>query len=220
MVRTGEHAERRSALLAAGRCCRRGVVRAVVIAALVVLVASGSAGATAKKPWLWQCSGIGLQVAQDRCYERLLLETIDQAGSPATELPRIDQLAKHAGGAVYANCHMYMHVVGRAWAREHRLTLDRLQSVVPRSNDPGCSAGFGMGLVMALGPQIIDILPAAAEKPQVLAALRGAADIGILHSSRTILATSCPRLSRASTSSFAASKDVDGRDEPGHDDAY
>jgi len=50
---------------------------------------------------------------------------------------------------------MYMHVVGREWAREHHLTLERLQNVVPRSNDPGCSAGFGMGLVMGLGPQII-----------------------------------------------------------------
>ena len=48
-----------------------------------------------------------------------------------------------------------MHVVGREWASEHHLTLDGLQKVVPRSNDPGCSAGFGMGLVMGLGPQII-----------------------------------------------------------------
>jgi hypothetical protein len=48
-----------------------------------------------------------------------------------------------------------MHQIGRRWAVEHRLTLEGLQKVVPRSNDPGCSAGFGMGLVMALGPQII-----------------------------------------------------------------
>ena len=48
-----------------------------------------------------------------------------------------------------------MHSVGRQWARQHHLTLEGLQKVVPRSNDPGCSAGFGMGLVMELGPQII-----------------------------------------------------------------
>ena len=131
-------------------------MRAALTGLVVVLLAAGSAGAATKRPWLWQCSGIGLQVAQDRCYERLLLQTIDAAGNPATELPRIDRRARAAGGALYANCHMYMHVVGRAWAREHRLTLDRLQSVVPRSNDPGCSAGFGMGLVMGLGPQIIE----------------------------------------------------------------
>ena len=56
---------------------------------------------------------------------------------------------------MYGRCHLLMHVVGRAWALEHHLTLDRLQNVVPRSNDPGCSAGFGMGLVMYLGPEII-----------------------------------------------------------------
>ena len=128
----------------------------LALAALAVLIlAAAPAGAAAKRPWLWQCEGIGLQTAKDTCYERLLLEDIDRSGSPATELPKIDRRAKAAGTSLYANCHMYMHVVGREWARQHHLTLDRLQAVVPRSNDPGCSAGFGMGLVMGLGPQII-----------------------------------------------------------------
>jgi hypothetical protein len=35
------------------------------------------------------------------------------------------------------------------------VTLATLQHYVPRSNNPNCSAGFGMGLVMYLGPQII-----------------------------------------------------------------
>jgi hypothetical protein len=127
----------------------------LALALAVCLVVAEAAGAEQKRPWLWQCEQIGLTTAKDQCYERLLLETIDRAGNPATELPRIDQRAKAADSSLYANCHMYMHVVGRAWAREHHLTLDRLQSVVPQSNDPGCSAGFGMGLVMGLGPQII-----------------------------------------------------------------
>jgi hypothetical protein len=130
----------------------RAVLAAVAAAALVAAAAAGAAPA---RPWLWQCEQIGLLTARDLCYERLLLLDIDRSGNPATELPRIDQRAKAAGTSLYGNCHMYMHVVGRRWAREHHLTLDRLQSVVPRSNDPGCSAGFGMGLVMALGPQII-----------------------------------------------------------------
>jgi hypothetical protein len=130
-------------------------MRAALVAVVVVLVAASAGEATPQRPWLWQCAAIGLQTAQDTCYERLLLQTIDRSGDPADELPRIDRLAKNAGGALYANCHLYMHVVGRAWAREHHLTLDGLQNVVPKSNDPGCSAGFGMGLVMGLGPQII-----------------------------------------------------------------
>ena len=130
-------------------------MRTLFVAALLMLLAASVSTAAPSRPWLWQCAGIGLQTAQDRCYERLLLQDIDRSGDPATELPRIDHLAKRAGGALEQNCHMYMHVVGRAWAREHHLTLDGLQAVVPRSNDPGCSAGFGMGLVMGLGPQII-----------------------------------------------------------------
>jgi hypothetical protein len=134
-------------------------MRRVLAVLLVAAAAAGGAGTqtghAATRPWLWQCEQIGLQIAKDRCYERMLLEDIDRSGDPADELPRIDRRAKAAGTSLYANCHMYMHVVGREWAREHHLTIDRLQDVVPRSNDPGCSAGFGMGLVMGLGPQII-----------------------------------------------------------------
>jgi hypothetical protein len=136
-------------------------MRLAIAALVIVLVGTAAAGAAAAgtaspRPWLWQCEQIGLQTAKDTCYERLLLEDIDRSGDPARELPRIDRRAKAAGTSLYANCHLYMHTVGRAWARQHHLTLDGLQAVVPRSNDPGCSAGFGMGLVMGLGPQIIE----------------------------------------------------------------
>jgi hypothetical protein len=45
--------------------------------------------------------------------------------------------------------------VGRDYGQAHHVTLATLQRYVPRSNNPNCSAGFGMGLVMYLGPQII-----------------------------------------------------------------
>jgi hypothetical protein len=127
----------------------------VLVAAAAALVAAGSASSAAKRPWLWQCEQIHLDQAKDACYVRLLLLDIDRSGDPANELPRIDRRARAAGTSLYARCHLVMHQVGRRWAVEHHLTLERLQAVVPRSNDPGCSAGFGMGLVMALGPQII-----------------------------------------------------------------
>ena len=130
-------------------------MKALALAFLGVALLAGSAAAGSAKPWLWQCEQIRLETAKDTCYERLLLEDINRSGDPARELPRIDVRAKAAGTSLYGRCHMLMHVVGREWARQHGLTLDRLQSVVPRSNDPGCSAGFGMGLVMALGPAII-----------------------------------------------------------------
>jgi len=133
-------------------------MRRVALLALVplaVLCAAGRAGASPQRPWLWQCEQIHLDQAKDACYVRLLLQDIDRSGNPATELPRIDRRARAAGTSLYGRCHLLMHQVGREWALEHHLTLDGLQRVVPRSNDPGCSAGFGMGLVMALGPKLI-----------------------------------------------------------------
>ena len=127
----------------------------VLAAALTATLVGSAAGKVPSRPWLWQCEQIHLEQAKDECYVRLLLLDIDRSGNPATELPRIDRRAHATPTSLYARCHMLMHVVGREWARQHHLTLDGLQAVVPRSNDPGCSAGFGMGLVMALGPQII-----------------------------------------------------------------
>jgi hypothetical protein len=137
------------------------VAAALALLTLAVLCAGCGGGRAAapaagpQRPFLWQCEQIHLDEAKDSCYIRLLLQDINRSGDPANELPRIDHLARAADTALYGRCHMLMHVVGREWAAEHHLTLDRLQSVVPRSNDPGCSAGFGMGMVMYLGPEII-----------------------------------------------------------------
>jgi hypothetical protein len=47
-----------------------------------------------------------------------------------------------------------MHTVGRTYALEEELSLGDLQDVLPRSNDPGCSAGFAHGLVTGVAPTI------------------------------------------------------------------
>ena len=130
--------------------------RALVLVVVLAVLAPSSAGATApKRPWLWQCTQIHLAEAQYRCYVRLLLADVNASGNPARELPRIDSRVRAAGGALEGGCHVLMHEVGRRYAQEHKLTLGELQHYVPRSNDPNCSAGFGMGLVMYLGPQIL-----------------------------------------------------------------
>jgi len=126
----------------------------LLVALLAALVPSATSGA-AQKPWLWQCAQIHLAEAQFRCNVRLLLADVEASRDPARELPRIDRRVRVAGGALEAGCHVLMHEVGRRYARAHRLTLGSLQRYVPRSNDPNCSAGFGMGLVMYLGPQIL-----------------------------------------------------------------
>ena len=132
------------------------MIRALVaIGIAAALLVPASSGATAKKPWLWQCTQIHNAEAQYHCYVRLLRNDIDASGDPARELPRIDSRAAAVGGPVEAGCHVLMHEVGREYARDHHVTLGTLQHYVPRSNNPNCSAGFGMGLVMYLGPQII-----------------------------------------------------------------
>jgi hypothetical protein len=55
-----------------------------------------------------------------------------------------------------------MHTVGRTYAVEEGLTLADLQDVLPRSNDPGCSAGFAHGLVTGVAPSIDPRRPRAA----------------------------------------------------------
>jgi hypothetical protein len=132
------------------------IAAGIALVALICVCAGWSDGARAQpRPFLWQCEQIHLDQAKDACYIRLLTQDIDRSGNPATELPRIDRLARAAGTALYGRCHLLMHTVGREWAAAHHLTIEQLQNVEPRSNDPGCSAGFGMGLVMYLGPQII-----------------------------------------------------------------
>ncbi|MGZ4300359.1 MAG: hypothetical protein ACXVR9_03730 [Gaiellaceae bacterium] len=129
---------------------------ALVLAGLIaLLIVPARAGSTPGKPWLWQCTQIHNVEAQYNCYVRLLRNDIEASGNPAREVPRIDRRVAAVGGPAEAGCHVLMHQVGREFARDHHVTLGNLQRFVPRSNNPNCSAGFGMGLVMYLGPQII-----------------------------------------------------------------
>ncbi|MBA3734004.1 MAG: hypothetical protein H0W90_02220 [Actinobacteria bacterium] len=132
-------------------------MKLVLLVAVVVgvLILAPSAGSTAGKPWLWQCTQIHNVEAQYNCYVRLLRNDIEASRNPAHEVPRIDSRVAAIGGPAEAGCHVLMHQVGREFARDHHVTLGSLQRYVPRSNNPNCSAGFGMGLVMYLGPQII-----------------------------------------------------------------
>ena len=127
----------------------------VLAAAAASLLALADTTGARQKTWLWQCAQIHNAEAQYRCYVRLLRADIEASGDPARELPRIAARVVRAGGVLEGSCHVLMHQVGREFGRDHRVTLATLQRYVPRSNNPNCSAGFGMGLVMYLGPQIL-----------------------------------------------------------------
>jgi hypothetical protein len=114
--------------------------------------------------YLSRCSLLRTEQKVWNCYVTRLLADIEKSGDPAHELPRIDRKVRAGGGYLESSCHMMMHEVGRIYARRHHITLSNLQRYLPRSNDPGCSAGFGMGMVLTLGSQIGQLGPDGAIK--------------------------------------------------------
>jgi len=117
-----------------------------------------------KTTYLSRCSLLHGEQKIWNCYVTRLLADVEKSGDPADELPRIDVKVRAGGGYLESACHMMMHQVGRTYAHRHHVTLANLQKYLPRSNDPGCSAGFGMGMVLTLGPQIGQLGPQGAIK--------------------------------------------------------
>ncbi len=93
--------------------------------------------------YLSRCSLLRTDTKIWNCYVTRLLADVEKSGDPAHQLPRIDVKVRAGGGYLESACHMMMHQVGRMYARRHHVTLSNLQRYLPRSNDPGCSAGFG-----------------------------------------------------------------------------
>jgi len=96
------------------------------------------------------------------CLVEHALQLVIASGDPADELPRIDRYVHSLHGWLENNCHLLMHAVGRRYGRAEHVTLSSLLHVLPRSNDPGCSAGFAHGLLTYLGPQIERLGPKGA----------------------------------------------------------
>ncbi len=115
-----------------------------------------------------ECASLA-EARKNACYVRGLLAMVEKSGDPANELPRIDRNVRTSGGYLATNCHILMHEVGRTWARRHGVTLETMFRYVPKSNDPGCSAGFGMGMVMHLGTKLIlkplEVVPVCNQLP-------------------------------------------------------
>ena len=139
--------------------------RLLVVAALVATVAfAGPASVRAgngNQPdiqgagggYLSQCLKY-TELKEWNCYLDGMKKVVLASKNPAALLPDLDILSRNTGGYLAASCHMMMHVIGRDYALVHHVTLQTLQQYLPHSNDPGCSAGFGMGLVMGLSSAI------------------------------------------------------------------
>jgi hypothetical protein len=107
-----------------------------------------------KGSYLRECASFG-EAKKRACYIAGMLRQVEKSGDPANELPVIDRTVRTSGGYAATNCHILMHEVGRRFARKNGVTLETMFKYVPKSNDPGCSAGFGMGMVMHLGTELV-----------------------------------------------------------------
>jgi hypothetical protein len=104
-------------------------------------------------PDLGECRGLGGDLARE-CYTRAYLGLVSGRDDPRPAVEAIADSAWKEGPALVADCHGIMHTVGRTYAREAGVELATLMDYLPRSNDPGCTAGFAHGMVTAIAPDI------------------------------------------------------------------
>jgi hypothetical protein len=88
------------------------------------------------------------------CYARAFQGMVKAGEDPGPVVETIADMAWSQGGFLLENCHGVMHSVGRHYARSAGVTPATLMEYLPRSNDPGCPAGFAHGLVTAVAPDI------------------------------------------------------------------
>jgi hypothetical protein len=123
-----------------------------VLTAVVLFTRDGGEGAPAAVD-LDRCRGLLAEARRD-CVTREFQRLVADADDPRPTVAAIERAVRREGGFVLSNCHGVMHTVGRTYAADEGLTLGDLQDVLPRSNDPGCSAGFAHGLVTGVAPSI------------------------------------------------------------------
>lgn len=123
------------------------------MAALVVVLAQGGGDEPPAAVELGRCRGLLADASRD-CYVQEFERLVAGRGDPRPAVAAIERAVRQEGGPALSSCHGVMHTVGRTYALDEGLDLGDLQDVLPRSNDPGCSAGFAHGLVTGVAPSI------------------------------------------------------------------
>jgi hypothetical protein len=100
-----------------------------------------------------RCRGLLAEASRD-CYLRQLDALVAGRDDPLPAVRAIEAAARREGGFLLESCHGLMHTVGRTYAQAAGVTLGSLRDYLPRSNDPGCSAGFAHGLVTGVAPSL------------------------------------------------------------------
>lgn len=137
------------------------IMVAVVVAAVAIgtVVAATQIARPAPGPAaaakLTDCQRIADRREMRDCYTAAMLDELRPVRDPTAVLGRIDREVNRIGEYPAANCHTLMHTVGRRYAALHDVTLRTLMDHLPRSNDPGCAAGFAHGMVTAIAPAVL-----------------------------------------------------------------
>ena len=130
-----------------------GCAGAVSVAVLVLRAGGDEPAPAAVSIDLEPCRNLLPDASRD-CWTREFLAAVEGRDDPRPAVAAITAAAWSEGGFLLSSCHGLMHTVGRTYAREAGITLANLMDYLPRSNDPGCSAGFAHGLVTGVGAQI------------------------------------------------------------------
>jgi len=100
-----------------------------------------------------RCRGLLADASRD-CWLTEFQALVAGKDDPRPAVAAIERAVRREGGFILSSCHGVMHTVGRTYAVERGATLSDLKDYLPRSNDPGCSAGFAHGLVTGVAPSI------------------------------------------------------------------
>jgi hypothetical protein len=122
-------------------------------AAAVWMFARGDSGSAPETTDASQCAGLEATRAR-ACYMRAFTDMVEGRDDPKPTVDTIAASAWEQGGFLLSNCHGIMHTVGRTYAGRAGVSLSTLMDYLPRSNDPGCTAGFAHGLVTGVAPDI------------------------------------------------------------------
>ena len=125
----------------------------IAVVAAVAVTRGGDADPPVGAVDVAGCRGLLAEAARE-CQERVYLAAVEGRRDPRPAVAAITAAARREGGDVLGACHGVMHTVGRTYAREADVTPARLREYLPRSNDPGCSAGFAHGLVTGIVPEL------------------------------------------------------------------
>jgi hypothetical protein len=137
---------------------------AALVAVLAVVLARGGGDDPPAAVDVEECRGLFAEDSRD-CRIRVFTALLDDRDDPRSQVAAIEAAVRSESGPALSDCHGLMHTVGRTYALERELTLGDLADVLPRSNDPGCSAGFAHGLVTGVAPSIDVRRPQEAAEP-------------------------------------------------------